>query len=202
MRRRRSRTPWPFASYNGFKELPQRPTVFFAADFQQLNPLGSSAAMRAFITIMTVIPLHTIHRTNDDRLLGFLRQVRVKQPAKSVIREFFAGRTWDTISLETAVSTAMSISRRMGEPFHWLTVTNKGADEVNAACLSACGLDKPEHVSPLYGDPKVVSGKDPLFIAPGVVVRPTRNPDEERGFVNGATGVIETVLQDRYIFTV
>ena len=140
--------------HNGFKELPQRPTVFFAADFQQLNPIGSSAAMRAFITIMTTINLHTIHRTNDDRLLSFLRKVRVKQPEKSVIREFFDGRTWDTMPLEKAVPIGMAMSERMEQPFSWLTVTNKGAEAVNAACLSARGLDKPENVSPMCGDPK------------------------------------------------
>ena len=84
--------------------------------------------MRTFITIMTTLTLHTIHRTNDDRLLSFLRQVRVKQPSKSVVREFFYGRTWDAISLETAVARSMAISEQKGLCFHWLTVTNKGAN--------------------------------------------------------------------------
>ena len=47
-----------------------------------------------------------------------------------------------------------------------------------------------------------VAGKEPLFIAPGVVVRLTRNLDKERGFVNGATGTIDVVLEDKSIFTV
>ena len=75
--------------HNGFRELPQRPTIFFAADFQQLNPIGSSAAMRTWIIAMTSISLYTIHRTTDDRLLSFLRHVRAKQPDKGVIRAFF-----------------------------------------------------------------------------------------------------------------
>ena len=142
--------------HNGFRELPQRPTIFFAADFQQLNPIGSSAAMRTWITLMTNISLYTIHRTNDDRLLSFLRHVRVKQPHKGVIRAFFHGCTWDSITLELAVQKGMAIGARLGEPFHWLTVTNKGSGAVNSACLSACGHDKPENISPLCGDPKVL----------------------------------------------
>ncbi|CAK0882662.1 unnamed protein product, partial [Prorocentrum cordatum] len=140
--------------HNGFRELPQRPTIFFAADFQQLNPLGSSSAMRTWITVMTTISLFTIHRTNDDRLLSFLRNVRVKQPSKAVIRAFFAGRTWDSISSEQAVRRGMHLGAIRDEPFHWLTVTNKGAEAVNLACLSACGYDKPENLSPLCGDLK------------------------------------------------
>ncbi|CAK0887643.1 unnamed protein product [Prorocentrum cordatum] len=155
--------------HNGFRELPQRPTIFFAADFQQLNPLGSSAAMRTWIT--------------------------------GVIRSFFAGRTWDSITLEQAVQRGMAIGAYLEEPFHWLTVTNKGAEAVNSACLSACGYDKPENQSPLCGDPKV-AGKERQFIAPGVVVRLTRNLDKERGFVNGANGTIDVVLENKSIFTV
>ena len=42
-----------------------------------------------------------------------------------------------------------------------------------------------------------------MFIAVGVVIRLTRNLDKERGFVNGATGKIDNVLnEDRTIFTV
>ena len=47
-----------------------------------------------------------------------------------------------------------------------------------------------------------VTGKEPLFIATGVVVRLTRNLDKERGFVNGATGTIDVVLENKTIFTV
>ena len=142
--------------HNGFRELPQRPTIFFAADFQQLNPIGSSAAMRLWITVMTTISLYTIHRTNDNRLLSFLRQVRVKQPPKAVIQAFFDGCTWDSITLEQAVHKGMAIGALLGEPFHWLTVTNKGSEAVNSACLSACRLDKPENISPYCGDYKVL----------------------------------------------
>ena len=49
---------------------------------------------------------------------------------------------------------------------------------------------------------RAVAGKEPLFIAPGVVVRLTRNLDKERGFVNGATGTIDVVLENKSIFTV
>eukprot|EP00959_Pyramimonas_sp_CCMP1952_P093360 1954140-Pyramimonas_sp.AAC.1 len=47
-----------------------------------------------------------------------------------------------------------------------------------------------------------VSGPQRLFIAPGVVVRLTRNLDKERGFVNGATGTIDVVLENKSTFTV
>ena len=50
--------------------------------------------------------------------------------------------------------------------------------------------------------PPKVAGGEQLFIAPGVVVRLTRNLDKERGFVNGATGTIDAVLEQKSIFTV
>ena len=112
--------------------------------------------MRHWITVMTTISLYTIHRTNDNRLLSFLRQVRVKQPPKAVIQAFFDGCTWDSITLEQAVHKGMAIGALLGEPFHWLTVTNKGSEAVNSACLSACRLDKPENISPYCGDYKVL----------------------------------------------
>ena len=82
----------------------------------------------------------------DAVLWEFLQAVRVRQPPKSVLRAFFAGRLWDRVSLPDAVRAGIYLEqRRPGKLFAWLTVTNKGSDVVCRAALSALGLDKEEN---------------------------------------------------------
>ena len=48
---------------------------------------------------------------------------------------------------------------------------------------------------PRSGDPNVTDVRENLFLVPGVTFRLTRNLDKDRGFVNGAVGVVRDVLK-------
>ena len=177
----------------GYKELPQRPFLAVAADFQQLNPIQGGSYMRSWCGEMPVIGLKSIFRTNDPVLLGFLSHVRRHQPTRTILRDFFAGRHLAG-SLEDAVRFGLSRGQQLGQLFCWLCVTNPGAERVNLCALSLLGVTEELIASGFRGDPKAGAGM--IYARPGLVVRLTRNLDKERGFVNGAIGVITTVLDD------
>ena len=148
--------------------------------------------MQRICEAMRTIVLRTIYRTSDPALLAFLSECRVEQPQKSTLSGFFRGRTLGP-SLDTVARLGLEYGRRHGVMFSWLCVTNAGADRVNAAALRLLGIDdKDENL--WYGDPKVNSGRINATI--GVVLRPTRNLDKARGFVNGAVGEIYAKLGD------
>ena len=73
----------------GYGEVPQRPFLAIAADFQQLNPIEGGTKMREWCARMPAIQLKTIFRTNDPVLLGFLSYVRLHQPTKAMLLDFF-----------------------------------------------------------------------------------------------------------------
>jgi len=85
------------------------------------------------------------------------------------------------------------LARGQGYNIQWLCVTNKGVDRVNRLCLALEGVTEEMLESGFPGDPKVVASK--IYVKVGLTVRLTRNLDKDRGFVNGATGEIVTILQ-------
>ena len=58
--------------YYALQELPHDPFIAFAADYKQLQPVNSSGVMAKICGKQTTITLTTIHRTDDEELLGFL----------------------------------------------------------------------------------------------------------------------------------
>jgi len=182
-------------------ELPQKPFVGVAADFQQLNPITGGSTIRKICSTMPHVHLKTIFRTNDPELLEFLREARMKQPQKETILRFFAGRMLSG-TMKEAVAFGLSKARELNKLFSWLCVTNAGADKINSAALSLLGIAEDQLSQGFYGDPKVQASK--LYITEGLCIRLTRNIDKEKGFVNGAMGVVEKVLDPegaRAIFT-
>ena len=85
------------------------------------------------------------------------------------------------------------LARAHGYNIQWLCVTNKGVDRVNQQCLLLQGVTSEMLETGFPGDPKVVASK--IYVKVGLIVRLTRNLDKDRGFVNGATGEIVTILQ-------
>ena len=86
----------------------------------------------------------------------------------------------------------LDLEKAIGEPFVWLCVTNDGARRICTAALKLLGLgsyvNKGFRTDPNHGEAQL------FYASPGVVVRLTRNVDKERGFVNGAVGVVRRVL--------
>ena len=179
-------------------ELPQKPIVVIAADFAQLRPVGGGSIMKELCDRLPNINLRTIHRTRDPGLLEFLKIARHAQPQKSAICEFFHGRILNGQLCDAVAKTTAWMRASPGRFFVWLCVTNSGADKVNAAVLSILGIASTEGIP---GDPKVNAGR--IVVRVGLYVRLTRNLDKDRGFVNGAIGVIEVVLsQPQGVFLV
>ena len=186
-------------------ELPQRPLVVFSGDLSQLQPVGSGGLVRRFLGNdgLTHIHMetHEFARSKDSVLLDFLSGVRVRQPSKRAIKEFFGARHLGR-DLPRAVAECRRISREAPpgdrDPATWLTCTNEGAQKVNYEYLRQCyDLDQATIDShpgafrsdPDYGDRKVV-------VQAGMWLRMTKNIDKDRGFCNGATGTVAFVLSD------
>lgn len=128
-------------------------------------------------------------------MLNFLAHARVHQPSRRCLEEFFAGRRLPR-DLDMAVQKALRLERETGRGFTFLTVTSKGAKQLNLARLRAEFPEAARKIEGLdgciVGDPQAEAGL--LWLQPGMRVRLTRNLDKDRGFVNGSSGIIETML--------
>ena len=124
-----------------------------------------------------------------------MSHVRRCQPDRPALTAFFAGQQLPAAPADAAAA-ALSLEHARGRPFTFLTVTNKGAQELNAARLR---LEFPATARRLAAgeglpcDPKAGGGKAVLEV--GMRLRLTRNLDKERGFVNGNVAVVEVVLR-------
>ena len=180
-----------------------------AGDFAQLQPVGSKkknsakTSLQEFIEGLRTITLkpHEFARSKDPVLLDFLTSIRLAQPRKRAIKEFFKDRHLK-LSLEKAIERSIQLESLNHKPVTWLTVTNAGSAKVNEAMLSKrCGLT-PDFIQAngYAGDTK--AGADRLIIQVGMRLRLTRNLDKDRGFVNGAIGwVVQILNKEATVFT-
>jgi len=195
--------------YMSVRQLPHAPYMVIVADFQQLQPIGAGTHCRNFCEnpqFCDRVQLDTVYRSSDPEHLLFQNRIREKQPTREMLVEYFADRHWSTtrragipLSLMEAVQRGIEIGRQYDRPFTWLTVTNKGSEEVCEAALSLMGVTEEELATGYYPDP---SGKVSLRIVAkkGLVIRLTRNLDKQRGFVNGATAVVYESLRGNAVF--
>ena len=176
-------------------------------DFQQLEPIAGASKLRDFCAWIKSINLlyHEASRSNDKKLLDFLGHIRTSQPTRQYLAEFFRDRYLGT-HLSAAVAHCIKVTAP-GIPMTWLTCTNRGAMTVNYEFIRQLGygtiaeIEECEDSFP--GDPDY--GKVHMKIRPGMLLRLTRNLDKERGFCNGALGVVKSILALGYngpMFTV
>ena len=84
--------------YLGFKELPQQLFLAVAADYQQLNPIGSGACVRRWVERMPTVVLGRSYRSVDNELNVFLASIRTVQPPKARVA---AGPRQSSLDSET-----------------------------------------------------------------------------------------------------
>ena len=173
------------------QELPQKPFVAVAADFQQLNPIQGGGLMQKLCQSFPSIELCSVFRTKDPVLLAFLQSIRCHQPSRAAVRSFFQDRILSG-SLTDAVQFGLRLSQSQSSMFSWLCVTNHGADKVNCTALALLGVTEAQVAAGFPGDPKVGASK--IYIKPNLYIRLTRNLDKDRGFVNGAIGIVQQIV--------
>ena len=122
--------------FGSIKEQPHKPFVAIAADFQQLSPVVSGGLCERFCNRMQSVEMKTVYRSTDPDHLVFLNRIRIEQPTREILTEYFGSRHWKKESLEVCVGKGMNIARTTENPFVWLTSTNYGAAEVCRAALS------------------------------------------------------------------
>ena len=120
-------------------EPPQKPYTAVSADFQQLNPIDGRALVRRFVETLPAQELRTIHRTKDPVLRSYCMRVRSEQPSRQEVDAFFAGRIY-SCALAVAVRQGLERALQAGQLYVWPCVTNAGADAVNRAALTCCGV--------------------------------------------------------------
>ena len=129
----------------------------------------------------------------DPLMLDFLDYIRQHQPSRALLANFFRGKMLHKDS-QRAVSAALAIEAATQRQLTFLTVTNMGAAALNRARVLR---EFPEAVAQMdergvLPDPS--AGDQKIVIAVGMTIRLTRNLDKDRGFVNGAIGIVEQVL--------
>ena len=180
-------------------ELNPGPMVVFVGDFQQLQPVAGKPLLQQDLNRqvelgklpMIELRHHARARSVDPVMLDFLNLARVSQPSRETLEKFFGHRVWSS-NLTEAVQKAREVERANGRPFTFLTVTNRGAANVNLARLQ---LEFPDEASKLAEGGGIPAELGTVVLAPGMRIRLTYNVDKERGFVNGNSGVVRAVLR-------
>ena len=167
-------------------ELSPCPFVVFVADFQQLQPVANSCKKKQ----------HESARSTDPDVLDFLHHCRVKQPSRELLTRFSADRILSKDLCKGTTAAKTFEAQHEGMRFTFLTVTNRGAANLNASMLQ---LDYPDATNQILRgeglppDPSAAAG--PVVFQHGMRVHMTQNVDKDRGFVNGNGGVVEHVLR-------
>ena len=186
-------------------ELYPCPFVVFVGDFQQLQPvngrqqLGEDLERQVQAGSLQHIELlpHVHARSTDRDMLDFLRHARCEQPSRETLTAFFAGRFLPAgANLQAAAREVLRLEAAAGKHCTVLAVTNQGAARFNEARLA---LEFPEVAQALAAGHGILSdpayGEQRFIAVTGARVRLTQNLDKEKGFVNGAMGVITQVFE-------
>ena len=183
----------------GLGELSPCPFVCFVGDFQQLQPLQGGPELQAALErerldnniLYVKLEQHEAARSVDPTMLQFLENARMRQPSREALLAFFQGRMLLT-DVDIAARHALAVEAQSGSRFTFLTVTNQGAASLN---LGRLGIEFPEAAAVLRAGGGLPAELDHVALDRGMRLRLTQNIDKDRGFVNGNTGLIRSMLR-------
>ena len=187
-----------------FRELHPGPLILFVGDFQQLQPISGGPILQQDLqhevdnarVAHVELKQHEMARSVEPVMLEFLHKIRLEQPSREDLEDFFANRIWPSDHV-AATSKVMQFERDTGKRFMILTVTNKEAERFNQARLR---LQFPSAVQRLANGGGLPADQGHVVIETGMRIRLTHNVNKEEGFVNGNTGTVRLVLrQDVYV---
>ena len=116
---------------------------------------------------------HEAARSVDASMLDFLETARVRQPSRSMLEAFFQDRIWKARPCEAAAA-ARRLELAQGETFTFLTVTNKGAADLNLARLA---LEFPTEASIIAAGGGIPADTGTIALSVGMRLRLTHNID-------------------------
>ena len=135
--------------FQSVRELAHKPYCAVVADFQQLQPVTSGGVCQRHCKGMgDQVLLKTVYRTSDEEHLLFLNRIRMEQPDRPCLEEYFRERHWPSsgpyqeMTLQECVAKGMELGVQQNEVFTWLTSTNAGAADVCTAALLNEGITK------------------------------------------------------------
>ena len=180
-------------------ELRPCPFVVFVGDFQQLQPLQGGPELQTALErqrednqiLYVKLEHHEAARSVDPAMLDFLEAARLEQPSREALVDFFRDRMLPADPI-AATRAALSIEARTRERFTFLTVRNQGAACLNLARLE---LQFPDAARVLKQGGGIPADVEQVVLASGMRIRLTLNVDKERGFVNGNTGTVRSMLR-------
>ena len=86
------------------REQPHLPYTVVIGDFQQLQPVSSHRARcKAYCGKMETVELESVYRTADEEHLLFQNRIRVSQPNRDTLNQYFSGRILDGSLQDPAV---------------------------------------------------------------------------------------------------
>ena len=142
-------------------EQPHKPFQVIVADFSQLQPLASGMVCRHYCeSFPCSVEMKTVYRTSDPSHLLFLNRIRLQQPSRQELEEYFGDRHLQG-DLHSAVAHGIHLSKLKGEPFMWLTDHNEVSGRVCAAVISQEFGISEQHCH-LYGVESDPNSKSPI----------------------------------------
>ena len=74
------------------REQPHKPFTCVVADFKQLQPIVSGGMCKKFCETMQTVELDTVYRSTDEEHLLFINRIRMKQPSRDLMLEYWGDR--------------------------------------------------------------------------------------------------------------